>query len=85
MVYAENCIQTLATRQQARPFPTQDYLSHIADYIEECQRLGTLPFSILARHGFIAESLLRTAAIRGALAPERIEAFKNSIDTISGK
>ena len=85
MAYAENLVQILAARQETRPFPKQHYLSHIADYVEECQELGTLPFSILARHGFIAESLLRTAVMRGALSVERVNALKSSIDTIAGE
>lgn len=53
--------------------------------IEECTRLGTLPFAIAARHGFIAESLLRSAARRGALSSERVGEFKRSVRTISGE
>lgn len=51
--------------------------------LEECRVLGTVPFSMLARHGFIAEALLRSAVRRGALAPERVQDLKRSIATIS--
>lgn len=51
----------------------------------ECRKYGTLPFSILARHAFIAESLLRSAATRGAISHERIRDFKLSVRTISGE
>lgn len=85
MDYAENLIHALEARHQNRVFPEQHYLHHIADCVEECQVMGTLPFSILARHAFIAESLLRTAVIRGALLPERLAQLKNSIDTISSE
>lgn len=54
-------------------------------YLEECRILGTLPFAILARHAFIAETLLRSAIRRGALDAERLLAFKGSVVTISRK
>ncbi len=59
-------------------------LSKIIAYAEECQQLGTLPFAILARHGFIAEALLRSAVACGAITKERVAEFKVSIQTISG-
>ncbi len=46
---------------------------------------GTLAFAVLARHAFIAESLLRSASARGALAAGRLAALRSSIITISGR
>ncbi|GAB6057114.1 PEP-utilizing enzyme [Desulfonatronum parangueonense] len=94
--WAFDAILELRNRQATRPLPVgRDQgrpaspgvgeLSRIALLAEECRHFGTLPFSILARHGFIAESLLRTAEHRGALAPERLAAFKASIRTVSGE
>ena len=60
-------------------------LAHIGLLSAECQELGTLPFSVLARHAFIAESLLRTAVERGALECERLVAFKKSLHTVSSE
>lgn len=57
----------------------------IAGLLDECTREGTLPFSIIARHAFIAEGLLRSAVRRGALAGERVAAFKSSFRTIMGE
>ncbi|GHE68530.1 pyruvate, phosphate dikinase [Roseivirga thermotolerans] len=59
--------------------------SCISKLIDECIELGTLPFSILARHGFIAESLLRSAVRKNAISKERLLEFRRSIITISGK
>lgn len=53
--------------------------------INECIDYGTIPFSILARHGFIAESLLRSAVNVGAISADRIIEFKKSIRTISSE
>ena len=49
----------------------------------ECQQLGTLPFSIIARHAFIAETFLRSAIVRGAISAERLGTFKRSLDTVA--
>lgn len=61
----------------------------IADKIntlmDECVEFGTLPFSILARHGFIAEGLLRSAVNNGALSAERLKDFRRSIVTVAGE
>lgn len=66
-------------RQERKPIPQMILLS------EECRQLGTLPFSILARHAFIAEALLRTAVKRGALSATRLTAFRKSVKTISSQ
>lgn len=57
----------------------------LSPLLEECRELGTLPFSIAARHAFMAESLLRSAVRRGALSQERLQAFKCSVRTVSGE
>ncbi len=51
--------------------------------LSDCRRHGTLPFAVVARHAFIAEALLRSAVARGALTPERLDAFRSSIPTVA--
>ncbi|SLM30914.1 Pyruvate phosphate dikinase PEP/pyruvate-binding [Desulfamplus magnetovallimortis] len=80
---AERSIAKLYQKQQKRHLPGESYLCHIVHYLEECQTLGTLPFSILARHAFIAENFLKTAIDRGVLDSKRVAKFKRSITTIS--
>ena len=84
---AEADIAELEARQRARRGSAmiQDYAARIRCLAEECRILGTLPFSILARHAFMAESLLKSAVARGVLSPERCRAFKASVETISGQ
>lgn len=53
--------------------------------IDECKTYGTLPFSIIARHGFIAENLLRSAISNNAITSERVKEFKRSFNTIAGE
>jgi len=58
---------------------------NINTLINECIDYGTLPFSIIARHGFIAENLLRSVINNNAISKERITKFKTSFITISGE
>ncbi|NDY56123.1 pyruvate, phosphate dikinase [Desulfovibrio sulfodismutans] len=90
--WAYDAVTELRNRQAARaPIPAHGLpreakpLPQLVLLAEECRLFGTLPFSVLARHAFIAESLLRTAVARGAIAPERVAMFKTSVCTISGE
>jgi hypothetical protein len=55
-----------------------------AHLIDECKSFGTFPFSVIARHAFIAEALLRSAVSRNAIDNDRVGAFKRSIRSITG-
>lgn len=70
---------SLGASQGAEP------LSEAADLLQECRTMGTVPFTIIARHAFIAESLLRSALRRGALTEERLAIFRRSLHTITGE
>lgn len=52
--------------------------------IEECIQFGTVPFAILARHGFIARTILLSLAQRGVLSEEDVAQFQSSVKTIAG-
>ena len=82
-------IDELARRQASRPLDTMrgvggKALDSVPALLRECREDGTLPFAVAARHAFIAESLLRSAVRRGAIAIERVAAFKCSVRTIAG-
>lgn len=83
-------IESLAARQSDEELFVQTdspvaLTRHIADLLDECLRLGTTPFATIARHAFVAETLLRSAVARGALAPETVAAFKASFPTVLGE
>jgi hypothetical protein len=61
-------------------YQTADYINKL---IVECVNWGTMPFAIAARHGFIAESFLRSAISKKAISSIRVNDFKRSIKTIS--
>lgn len=85
---ALEAVTELRGRQAARPPVTagnRGRLEDLSPLLAECRRYGTLPFAILARHAFIAESLLRSAVAAGAIDAERVRAFKATVRTISGE
>lgn len=51
--------------------------------IDDCIRLGTVPFSMLARHGFIAKTILLSLNNRGILTMEDIHSIQSSIHTVA--
>ena len=55
----------------------------ISQLLDDCVQYGTIPFSILARYGFIAYSLLRSLVSRAVLSPEEEEAFLQTIDSVA--
>jgi len=51
--------------------------------IDECIRLGTIPFSILARHGFIARTLMISLQRCGIFTAEEIQRIQSGIRTVA--
>ncbi|MBT4044255.1 MAG: pyruvate, phosphate dikinase [Rhodospirillaceae bacterium] len=83
-------IEDLTTKQTLRKLnpdagrPREPF-SVAADLLLECEVSGTIPFSIVARHAFIGEALLKSLARRGAIGDDRLDTFKRSVRTISGE
>lgn len=50
----------------------------------QCIRYGTVPFAILARHGFIAKSLLLSLTRRGILDDASIASLQAGVRTVAG-
>jgi phosphohistidine swiveling domain-containing protein len=59
-----------------------DKLQTVNDLLRECARNGTRPFAIMARRGFIAESLLRSLESTGVLDAAQVSAFRASVPTV---
>lgn len=57
-------------------------VSWIQSTLDQCIRLGTIPFAIIARHAFVAESLLKSAINKGAISAERVAEFKQTVHTV---
>lgn len=51
--------------------------------IADCQELGTLPFSILARYGFIAKTILMSLVNRELIDNAKSESLLQSVETVA--
>ncbi len=90
---SEQRITELEARQLLRPVPLRAnerdrtdgraILRRLLALQAECVSFGTRPFSILARHGFIAEAILRGMVERGALSPERAWRIRRGVNSIA--
>ncbi len=58
-------------------------LEQALSLLEECRRYGTLTFAHLARSAFVAVTLLRSAVEKGVISQMAMDAFLNSIRTVS--
>ena len=53
--------------------------------IRDCIHFGTIPFSILARHGFMAHSLLLSLVSRGVLSEDEFRLLLGGVRTVAGE
>lgn len=58
-------------------------LDLVAALLEDAIEYGTIPFSILARHGFVARSILQSLVAKGILSLEEMEQFRQAIPTVA--
>ena len=78
-------IEKLLFIQSSRNGESSSYapLEKLSVLLDECRSFGTHPFSIIARHAFIAETILRSAVACEALSQSRLDEFKCSLHTIT--
>lgn len=76
---------TRRLRANQVPDASMPPLTRAGRLLERCRRFGTLAFAVVARHAFIAEDLLRSGVERGAWAPERLLAFRQSLETVASE
>ena len=60
-------------------------ISDLRVIINLCKNLGTLNFSILARHGFVAKSFLNSMVNKKIFSELEIEKFEQSLNTITNR
>lgn len=79
-------IEDLETkRKKYKNLAEENRLSIVHSLIEDCIEFGTIPFGILARHGFIAISFLRSMVDGEIITEKDIQKFQNSIPTIASE
>lgn len=62
-----------------------DNIESIRMLLDQCIEYGTIPFSILARHAFIAEDFLRSLKETGIFDENMFSLFKASIPTVASQ
>ena len=79
-------IEKLAQRRRAllRSHAEPD-MSLVSALLEDCIELGTIPFSILARHAFLAAGLLQSLQEAGVLSAADVENFQRSVPTVASE
>jgi hypothetical protein len=79
-------IEQLAERQAgSRTEPGRSGLDVLPRMIDECIRFGTVPFAILARHGFVARTLLLSLQRRGILTMEEVGRIQAGVRTVASE
>tara|TARA_Y100000389_G_scaffold201899_1_gene245727 strand:+ start:191 stop:2548 length:2358 start_codon:yes stop_codon:yes gene_type:complete len=63
----------------------QKNVSSIFALVEDCIRLGTIPFSILARHGFIAKTILLSLKQLNIITRDEVNQILGSIQTVASE
>lgn len=63
--------------------PQEADLPSVKALLTKCKESGTLPFSILARHGFIAVQLLRSLISRNIMSSDDLDEMMRSIKTVA--
>ena len=83
---ALNKLKMLSLKQSeySKNFNKRDF-SYIKEIIDECVKYGTVPFSILARHGFIAKTILLSLKNLKILSLGDIDNIESSIKTIASE
>ena len=86
--HALSCVRDLDILQQRRTIvncdeTTENVLGYIRDLLNECINSGTIPFAVIARHAFIAETLFQSAIQCGAISSDRFNEFKQSVPLIT--
>jgi hypothetical protein len=77
-------IEYLAQKQNSRGGLTGSTpVGVLHEMVDDCLRYGTIPFCVLARHGFIARTLLESLNRRGILSSEDVRRFQSGIRTIA--
>ena len=80
---AMNMVDSLMQKQKY--VHSHDNLSSLFTMLEECINLGTIPFSILARHGFIAKTILLSLKSRGILTNDEVNQIQASVYTVASE
>lgn len=79
-------LRHLTSKQAARSTrPSATAIGALHEMLSDCLRYGTTPFAVLARHGFIARTLLQSLSNRGILSADDLRRLQASIRTVASE
>ena len=74
-------LKDIQSKQNSREFPHS--ISSLFTMVSDCTQYGTIPFSILARHGFIAKTILLSLCHLGIITKDEVNQFQSTIQTVA--
>ena len=80
--FAMDMVNSLHQKQQISELGN---ISSLATMLDDCVTLGTVPFSILARHGFIAKTILLSLKNRGVISNDDVNIIQSSVHTVASE
>jgi len=84
LIEALDKIKTLSNKQEEQSsdeLPVN--ISALFTIVSDCIQYGTIPFSILARHGFIAKTILLSLNSLGIMTKDEVNQFQSTIQTVA--
>ena len=76
-------IDILSQKQRESSDNLQKNISALFNMVDDCIQLGTIPFSILARHGFIARTILLSLKNKAILTNDEVNQIQASVKTVA--
>ena len=76
-------VEELRLRQSSSSSVRESDFNSIFAIVEDCIQFGTIPFSILARHGFIARTILLSLVKKGIFTSEDVQNIQSGIRTVA--
>jgi len=74
-------LKDIQSKQNSRELPPS--ISSLFTMISDCTQYGTIPFSILARHGFIAKTILLSLYHLDIITKDEVNQFQSTIHTVA--
>ena len=84
LIEALDKIKTLSNKQEEQSSDELPInISALFTIVSDCIQYGTIPFSILARHGFIAKTILLSLNSLGIMTKDEVNQFQSTIQTVA--
>ena len=74
-------LKEIQSKQNSRELPPN--ISSLFTMVSDCTQYGTIPFSILARHGFIAKTILLSLYHLGIITKDEVNQFQSTVQTVA--